>query len=32
MNVKKFHWQISETLNVNINSEDLWKIIISKQL
>ena len=29
MNVKKFHWQISETLNVTINSEELWKIISS---
>lgn len=29
MNVKNFHWQISETLNVNINNEELWKIISS---
>lgn len=29
MNVTKFHWKISETLNVNINSEDLWTIISS---
>ena len=29
MNVTKFHWKISETLNVNINSDELWAIISS---